>query len=211
MDKIKENFTLICQNRYKNGSCDIMEHIPTLYNYTKECDSVFETGVRGCISSWAFLYGLLDNNNPTTPKRFFLNDIESCDITDLLNLSNEFNNIQIKYEWKNNLLIDFDETYDITFIDTWHVYGQLKRELEKFSKITNKYIIMHDTTIDEIYGESIRGQHDVNHLSAASGIPVNEITKGLGPAIAEFLQSNSDWYLKEKYTNNNGLTILARL
>jgi len=26
---------------------------------------------------------------------------------------------------------------DLTFIHTWHVYGQLKRELEKFSKVIN--------------------------------------------------------------------------
>lgn len=210
MNTIEHIFSLLCQNKYKNGSSDIMEHLPVLYKYAKECDSVFETGVRGCISSWAFLYGLLDNNNSQTKKRFFLNDIEECDISDLLQISSDFNNIEVNYEWKNNLELQINETYDITFIDTWHVYGQLKRELEKFSKITNKYIIMHDTTVDEIYGESIRGQHDVNHLSNISGIPVNEITKGLGPAIVEFLQDNPDWYLKEKYTNNNGLTILAR-
>ena len=27
----------------------------------------------------------------------------------------------------------------MTFIDTWHVYAQLKRELKKFSRFTNKY------------------------------------------------------------------------
>jgi hypothetical protein len=32
----------------------------------------------------------------------------------------------------------------------------LKRELAKFAPNTNKYIIMHDTTVDEIYGETIR-------------------------------------------------------
>jgi hypothetical protein len=57
---------------------------------------------------------------------------------------------------KNNLLLEFNETFDLTFIDTWHIYGELNRELEKFSKTTNKYIIMHDTTIDEWHGETIR-------------------------------------------------------
>lgn len=211
MEYIKNIFSLLCANTYRNGSSDIMEHLPTLYRYTKECDSVFETGVRGCISSWAFLYGLVDNNNPESNKRLFLNDIEVCDISELLSASSNFNNVKVSYEWKNNLLIDFNETYDITFIDTWHVYGQLKRELNKFSKITNKYIIMHDTTVDEIYGESIRGNQNVDYESQISGIPVHEITKGLGPAITEFLESNPYWYLKEKYTNNNGLTILARI
>jgi len=209
METIRQIVELISINRYKNGSSDIMEHIMTLYKYAKECDSVFETGVRGCISSWAFLYGLLDNNNESK-KRFFLNDIETCDINDLLEISKNFDNIDVKYEWKNNLDIEFSENYDITFIDTWHIYGQLKRELEKFSKITNKYIIMHDTTIDEIYGESIRGGHNMQAESERSGIPVEEIAKGLGPAIFEFLRDHPEWYIKEKYTNNNGLTILAK-
>ena len=196
-------------NRYKNDSSDIMEHLPTLYKYAKDCDSIFETGVRGCVSSWAFLYGLLDSNLSTN-KRLFLNDIEPCDINELLSLSYLFNNISVKYEWKNNLLLDINETYDITFIDTWHIYGQLKRELNKFSKITNKYIIMHYTTIDEIYGESIRGGCDIVQASITSGFPIYEISSGLGPAIDEFLTNNPDWYLKEKYINNNGLTILAK-
>ena len=207
MNLIQEKFNSLCKNRcYTADSSDIMEHLPTLYNYAKECDSVFETGVRGCVSSWAFLYGLLQNN---TQKRLFLNDISECNIRELLEVSKQFN-INVTYEWKNNLLLTFNENYDITFIDTWHVYGQLKRELDKFSKITNKYIILHDTTVDEVYGETIRVGWNAENQSKESGIPVEEITKGLGPAVSEFLQNNSDWYLKEKYTNNNGLTILAK-
>ena len=212
---VKNIFHLLCENKAPNtNSMDIMEHLVTLYNYTKECDSVFETGVRSCNSSWAFLYGLLDGDNKN-PKRLFLNDIDDCyrNIENLLNANKTINNgiVDIKFEWKNNLLIEFDDTYDITFIDTWHVYGQLKRELEKFSKITNKYIIMHDTTIDEIYGESHRSFDDnIEQQSKETNIPVDEIKKGLGPAIDEFLQNNQEWYLKEKFTNNNGLTILAK-
>jgi hypothetical protein len=134
MDTIKEIVYLISNNRYKNDSSDIMEHIGTLYRYAKECDSVFETGVRGCISSWAFLYGLLDNNN-NIKKRFFMNDIEECNITDILEIGKKFNDIDINYEWKNNLDIEFTENYDLTFIDTWHIYGQLKRELANFQKL----------------------------------------------------------------------------
>ena len=52
------------------NSIDIMEHLPTLYNYAKDCDSVFETGVRSCISSWAFVFGLL--NEYKSKKRIFL-------------------------------------------------------------------------------------------------------------------------------------------
>ena len=38
----------------KNTSSDINEHLVTLSKYAYECESVFETGFHGCVSSWAF-------------------------------------------------------------------------------------------------------------------------------------------------------------
>jgi hypothetical protein len=212
MNEIKDKYSSLLKGGRMGESIDIFEHLPTLYSYAKNCNSVFETGVRGCVSSWAFLYGLADNNNSDTPKNLFLNDINECDINHLLTTANKLDNVSVKYEWKNNLHLEFEENekYDITFIDTWHVYGQLKRELEKFSKITNKYIIMHDTTVDEFYGETIRSNWDPVEQSNTSGFPVEEITKGLWPAIEEFLIKNEDWYVKVRFTNNNGLTVLAK-
>jgi hypothetical protein len=209
MNKLNRILYLLTINKLPNRpSDDIMEHLITLYKYSKECDSVFETGVRGCVSSWAFFKGLLDGDRKNK-KKLFMNDITNCNINELLSISKNFD-IEITYEWKNNLLLEFNQNYDITFIDTWHVYGQLKRELDKFSKITNKYIIMHDTTIDEIYGETIRMGMNAENQSEESGIPIEEINKGLWPAITDFLLNNPEWYIKERFTNNNGLTILAR-
>ena len=209
MEKIRTILHLLSQNKYNTDSSDIMEHLPTLYKYASECDSVFETGVRGCVSSWAFYYGLVNNRTTDTKKRMFLNDVAPCKIRELLEINEEFQ-VEIKYEWKNNLLLDLNDTYDITFIDTWHVYGQLKRELVKFATTTTKYIIMHDTTVDEIYGESVRCKSDVRRQHIESGFPIEEITRGLWPAVVEFLEENPEWYIKERFTNNNGLTILAR-
>ena len=70
---------------------------------------------------------------------------------------------------------------------------------------------MHDTTVDEIYGETIRCNMNAQNQSKMTGIPVNEINKGLWPAIEEFLSSNTNWRIKERYTNNNGLTILEKI
>ena len=187
---------------------DINEHLPTLSKYASECESVFETGVRGCISSWALAHGLLNNNSDT--RTLFMNDIDVCNIQELLNVTKNLP-IHMKYEWKNNLELQINETYDLTFIDTWHIYGQLKRELAKFSPITNKYIIMHDTTVDEWHGESIRSNSNVYEQSQLTGIPLDEINKGLWPAIQEFLEMNPAWVLHERFTNNNGLTILRRV
>jgi len=187
---------------------DINEHLPTLYKYATECGSILELGVRGCISSWALLNGLLKNNKHD--KQLFLNDLTECNIDALLNATKN-GQVKVNYLWVNDLDLNLHRNFDLTFIDTWHVYGQLKRELAKFSKITNKYIILHDTTVDEIYGESIRIGWNATVQSYDTGIPIDEINCGLGRAVDEFLATNKNWMLKEKFTNNNGLTVLQRL
>ena len=202
MEYIKERYEKLC-----NTPLDINEHLPTLYRYATECESIIETGVRGCISSWALCYGLLNNNKPN--KQILLNDLTSCNITMLLQVTN--NLIDIKYEWKNNLELEIKENVDLTFIDTWHIYGHMKRELEKFSKVTNKYMILHDTTVDEIYGETIRCHLNAEQQSVETGYPIEEINCGIWKAVIEFLINNRNWILFERYHNNNGLTVLKKI
>lgn len=202
MDRIIQNYQREC---YSGG--DIHEHIPTLYKYATDCESIIELGVRTCVSSWAFILGLLHNNKPK--KYFLMNDIMECNVQELLHCVKDLD-IVVECQWKNDLYLDIKDNVDLVFIDTWHIYGQLKRELEKFSKVTNKYIIMHDTEIDKIYGETIRGNLDAEEQSRMTGIPVEEIKLGLQPAIDEFLENNPEWKLLEHYTNNNGLTILSK-
>ena len=209
MNSLETKYVNLC-----NTHSDINEHLPTLKYYAQECNSVFETGVREVVSSYALLYGLVKNTSASN-KRIFLSDIEKCNIDEFLKIA-ELNSIAVKYKWCNNLDLDFleDESYDLTFIDTWHIYGQLKRELAKFSKITNKYIIMHDTEIDGIYGETLRNsemRNNIDMLSIATKIPKDEILKGLQPAIVEFLNANTNWTIEKHYKNNNGLTILKRI
>ena len=139
-----------------------------------------------------------------------MNDIDPCNIGELLNTVNGLP-ISVKYEWVNNLKLELPGNVDLTFIDTWHIYGQLKRELEKFSKVTNKYIIMHDTTVDAVQGESVRMRYNIAKQVIDSGFPVEEITCGLQRAIDEFLSAHPEWKLHVRYINNNGLTILKRV
>ena len=200
---IEQNYISLC-----NMPSDINEHLPTLYRYATECESIIELGVRGCISSWALVNGLLQNKKTT--KKILLNDLTECDIRSLLDVTNDLG-VVVEYKWMNDLHLILQDDVDLTFIDTWHVYGQLKRELIKFSKITRKYIIMHNTTVDEIYGETIRNNWNAVQQSYDSGIPVVEIKCGLGKAIDEFLIDNKNWILKERFTNNNGLTVLERI
>jgi glycosyltransferase involved in cell wall biosynthesis len=197
---IKEKYKSLCKTH-----SDINEHLPTLYRYALECDSVFESGVRGVVSSYAFASAFLEDGNN---KRYILNDITECDVNELFFHAKKVMNIDCI--WKNNLEIEISETFDLTFIDTLHVYGQLKRELDKYSKITNKYIIMHDTTIFEWEGQCKYLNWNENDVSKETGFPVDEIKRGLWPAIEEFLSENHEWVLHERFTNNNGLTVLKK-
>lgn len=69
---------------------------------------------------------------------------------------------------------------------------------------------MHDTTVDEWNGETIRMNMNAIEQSEISGFSIEEINKGLWPAIDEFLANNPTWKIKERFTNNNGLTILYK-
>ena len=194
-------------NILKTQVSDINEHMQTLYNYAKKSETIFETGVRGVVSTWALLKGLHENSS--NKKKIFLNDIEECDIEEIKNLADKLA-ICFEYEWINNLDINISEKYDLVFIDTWHVYGQLIRELHKFSQICNKFIILHDTTVDGVVGESIRNNWDIHEQAKKTGYTVEEIEKGLWPAVEDFLNSSNEWELENRYTNCNGLTILKR-
>lgn len=99
---------------------------------------------------------------------------------------------------------------DMMFIDTWHIYGHLIRELEFHHRRVRKYIVLHDTETDKIMGESLRERHDIHKESVENGYPIHEIIMGLSFAVEEFLEKHPEWKLRKHYTNNNGLTILER-
>lgn len=213
MDIISRKFLELC-----TAASDINEHLPTLSRYAERCDSALELGVRGCVSSWAIADGLRKNKHGRR-KRMFLNDARTCKIDTFLEATAGAD-IAVRFAWQSDLTLKFapEERFDLVFIDTWHVYGQIRRELEKFSEVALKYIIMHDTTIDEIHGETMRecaynrsrAHGRATALAAETGIPAEEILRGMGPAIEEFLTAHPEWHIEERFFNNNGLMILAR-
>jgi len=184
---------------------DIYEHLPTLKEYASKCNIVVECGVRTIVSSYAFACGLLGNSKN---KLYMVDPVRSNEMPSFLNICKS-EGINAEFFNQSDLQCPIVET-DLLFIDTWHVYGQLKRELERWNSHVSKYIIMHDTTIDEWVGETIRNGWNANQQSIQHGIPINEILKGLWPAIQEFLDGHPEWVLAKRYTNNYGLTILER-
>ena len=185
---------------------DINEHLPTLYEYTKKCNSVVECGVRDIVSSYAFAYGLI--GNPSN-KYYLVDPYKSGQVDNFLRLCNQ-EGVNAEFIHGSDITCPLVDT-DILFIDTWHVYGHLKRELAYWHSSVKKYIIMHDTTVDEWLGETIRCTWNAVEQSKNSGIPVDEINKGLWPAIEEFLGEHPEWKIEKRYTNNNGLTVLTRV
>lgn len=178
---------MLIENKYKElcaTPSDINEHLPTLKKYAEQCSHVTEMGVRGIVSTYALLMG--------KPKTMVSYDINMCmweSVKEMVKEDTDFTFIQ-----GNTLIVEIVPT-DLLFIDTLHNYSQLSEELRLHAKNVHKYIILHDTTSYEFVGESYYG------------IP----QKGLWKAVDEFLLNNKDWKIVERFTNNNGLTILGKI
>jgi len=189
-----------------NTVSDINEHLVTLYRYASFCDHVTECGVRGGVSSYAFANALKGRSNNK------LVQVDPDRTIDIKQFQNECYTEGVNTIFYNESDLDCPmEDTDLLFIDTWHVYGQLKRELNRWNSSVKKYIIMHDTTVDEWQGETLRLGCDAMQQSKESGIPLDEITKGLWPAISEFLNEHPEWGIRQRFSHNNGLTILERV
>tara|TARA_R110000823_G_scaffold125782_1_gene252765 strand:+ start:63 stop:713 length:651 start_codon:yes stop_codon:yes gene_type:complete len=187
---------------------DIHEHLPTLRNYASRSKHITEMGVRGIVSTWAFLAG-----KPNTLRSYDLFHPSefgaSSELNDVINMANE-NHIDFKFIQQNVLEANIAET-DLLFIDTWHVYKQLTQELRLHSHKVRKFIILHDTTSCAYRDE----QGYEKHLGAdfsnphPPGFPDG---RGIWPAVEEFIHRNKeDWEILERFTNCNGLTVLQRI
>lgn len=184
---IKEQF-----EKAKNTHSDIHEHMDTLYNIAKECSHITEMGVRNVVSTWAFM----------------LRDPEKLIGIDLHDNENVSKAMKVYPKWQfikaDSTKIEIEQT-DLLFIDTLHIYSQLKKELNLHANKVNKYIVLHDTFTYGFKDEPVDWQTPeimANYLL--------ETKTGLVPALTEFLNENKDWYIFKEYINNNGLTVLKR-
>jgi hypothetical protein len=186
---------------------DINEHLPTLYEYASKCHHVTECGVRSFVSSYAFGKALM--NRPDTKLVQVDPELNRSEYERFNTVCKEVELTTVFYE-QSDLECPI-ETTELLFIDTWHVYGQMKRELDRWANYTTKYIIMHDTTLDALFGETLRCGLNYYSQSQQYDMPVDEIVRGIWPAIEEFLAVHPEWVIDRKYENNNGLTILKRV
>jgi hypothetical protein len=184
---------------------DINQHLPTIIKYGQECEHITEMGVRGILSTWGWL--------AASPKKLIAYDIENpsnfnSNIQDVYDTAEAYN-LDFTFIKADVLKIEIEET-DLLFLDTLHVHNQLKSELKLHSGKVKKYICFHDTTSYENRNEvSLEHQPD---YSAILGEDYDINKQGLWSVVEEFLDQNKDtWKLKERFTNNNGFTIIERI
>jgi len=183
---------------YKNVHSDINEHLETFKKYSSECETIVEMGVRGITSTWAFIMG--------QPKKMISIDFQhpeifGGDINEVYRICSDLN---INYEFRLEDTLECEiEQCDLLFIDTWHDFLQLKSELYRHHSKVNKYIILHDTNSFGFKNEDLYSEYDM-------GRKESNLPKGLISAVDEFLLHNSQWFIYERFANNNGITILKR-
>lgn len=182
-----------------NTPSDINEHLPTLKKYAEECEVIVEMGVRWVVSTWALLAGnpkKLTSLDLYNPSKFGGNIDEVYKAADDAN---------VEFEFIEQDSLNYDmEDCDLLFIDTWHDFLQLKKELYRHHSKVKKYIILHDTVSYAFTNEDLIVSGD--HSKSETNLP-----KGLVPAIEEFLMWNKNWVIWEKRENNNGLTVLKKI
>jgi hypothetical protein len=170
--KLTKTYNTLCSKK-----SDINEHLSTLVRYGKMVDHITEFGVRIGRSTIAFLF--------SQPKKMISYDINQ--FKQYQTIKPLIENTDFKFIQSDVLKIDIEET-DLLFIDTYHSYNQLKKELALHGNKVKKYIIFHDT---ETFGyKGMDGK-----------------SPGLLQAIHEYIE-NSKWFIDEIYKNNNGLLIL---
>lgn len=178
---------------------DINEHLPVLKKYGKKVSHITEMGVRTGVSTVAFL--------EANPKILISYDIDDSVfvIKDTLLKESKINNIDFRFILGDTLSIEIEPT-ELLFIDTLHVYNQLRLELDRHSKKVSKYLIFHDTTT---FGTINECMYD-NSSPIVKNMPKDKC--GIFNAILDFLQENDglNWELYERFDNNNGLTVLKR-
>lgn len=164
---------------------DIHAHLPMLRHLAAEGGDVVEMGVRGMVSTWAFLTG--------RPASLLSVDIDRPPEGTLRRAARCADELGIVFDFiQDDTLQMRPVPCDLLFIDTLHTYHQLSLELERHASFVRRAIAFHDTAT---FGE--RGEDGQ--------------TPGLVAAIEDLIaDSAGDWRLDYHVPESNGLTIVRR-
>ena len=170
--------------KHELGQDFTTQDIEFVSQIVSECKSVVELGTGQCAMDRVFLrYDVkLDTY-----------DIEDC--PDNFLKEAKAAGRDVTFHKKDTLKVEIPET-DMLFIDSLHTYEQVKSELELHASKAKRYIVFHDTILF-----SERGQDTVDE----------EHTKGILPAIEEFLESHPEWNIVYNSKEGNGMIVVKKL
>ncbi len=167
---------------------DINEHLPTLKKYADECNHITEFGTRTGVSTWSWLMSSAKTIRCFDIDKGVMKYIKNHHIVaEQLNKDFTFTCVSTIAE-----KLEIEPT-DLLFVDTLHTYNQVITELKMHSNKVRKYILFHDTSSHPSNAKSVEYEREVNK------------------AVNEFLDTNKNWILKERFTNNHGLTVIQRI
>lgn len=159
---------------------DIKDHLPLLNELASQCHHITELGFRTGVSTTALL--------AAQPDRLVSIDVDwhpNVEVLRHLKARTDFRFVNY-----NCVMLTIEPT-DLLFIDTWHVYDQLREELRLHADKVRRWIVLHDTTAYAEKGET-------------AGY------RGLWPAVEELL-AKGDWRVERRLENCAGLTVLERI
>jgi len=219
MDQIQQKIEQIANKEILSDS-QMFDYIKPLAEYAQGCEHITEMGVAIVCSTWAWLSAKpkrlvsvdIDHNCPVDEVReaakrigvdfeFVVGDtnhgvtVELNKHCPVLNGGqNEKNNGEnYRKVWESEPVPYYNcEPTDLLFIDTYHHYASLKKELDVHSPQVKKYLILHDTVA---FGKRGEGNDTV----------------GLAKAVSEFLEENPQWTTEKEYTNWPGLYVMKRV
>lgn len=186
--------------RARETKSDINEHLEVMRDLASSCPHITEMGLGEIVSTWSFL--------AAKPKKYIGIDLVKRPVETARQLA-EIEGIDFTFIQSDSLALDIEET-DLLFIDTLHIYRQLKAELLKHGDKARKYIILHDTTAFGEQDETCWADYNSDERTEYDIRMGPKTKEGLWTAVEEYLQENPKWKLLERYTHNNGLTVLIR-
>lgn len=187
---IEDTYEWICTNpedqRGRNSIHWMAEYMPILNGVARECSHITEFGINQVVSTWAFLHARPEklvsvdkdlHRNPVKHTKWTSNRwLDSA-----IQLARE-EHIEFEVIEGDTTEIDIEPT-DLLFIDTYHHYDHVKKELQRHKDKVSTYIIAHDT----------------------------RLFAGIVPALTEELIDTGEFELATECTGSAGMNIYSRI
>lgn len=192
------------------GDGDIACNLPLVASWLRKAQPahVTEIGVRWGVSSWAFARYAAERAAAGQPAAYVASDITKKETVAQLDAAMVgCPGVAYSFVEGDDLEVPAWDT-DFLFIDTWHTYKQLFRELDRWAPRTRSVLVLHDTATFGHVDEGTEG-HGGKPVNASLFNGVAEKT-GLVAAYRDFLATpaGARWEVVEENGACNGITFL---